>query len=116
MRWFTVGLMLLLVSACANLPSTRDQIVAAGFQKSDITYVTVTGEKRTTQNYELWRREATTQEHGLDLCLVPLTADAGYMWRLTVTVENREEWSYQSAARRVGVDCVTTPPLPQEPA
>lgn len=111
MKWLAVALTLLVVPSCANLPSTRDEIVAEGFQLSDVTYVTVAGERRKVQNYELWVRTARTPKNTLDFCIVPLIGYAGYTWRLTVFVDDGEAWSYESRQRQNGIDCVTTPVL-----
>ncbi len=113
MRWSAVVAILLLTASCSHLPSTRDQIVAQGFRQSDMSHITVTGETRHTDDYELWFRQLEGPRGAMDFCLVSKKGPTVYQWRMTVFVDNAERWSYESVKQMSKIDCVTTPVLPE---
>lgn len=74
--------------------------------------------QRKTDNYEIWWKETREGGRVAEFCLVPKIGYAGYIWQIRVYVDRREVWEYQSApfgsrVRPEGIDCTTTPLLPE---
>jgi len=113
---------LVILAGCAGLVTDVASLQAQGYKKSPMTFVTATGEQREMTNCDLWvkvtRPEgASAHEAGqiVHACLVPKTSGAGFDWRLTVYVDDKDTWSYESGRGpfRQWIDCTTSRPLPE---
>ncbi len=97
---------------CAGLITDVDSLRNQGYQLLVRAHMPGSG---------LWGKETRDPERRAHYCLVPpsdLTA-AGYQWAMAVDIDGVETWTYESGsfgpdpARRTGIDCTTTGPLPE---
>lgn len=115
-----LGLAPLLLAGCGWALMDVERLGAEGYRKSTMTYISPSGGRREVENYELWTKESQEGGRTLRLCLVPKVVGAGYNWRVTVFVEDKETWSYESGSlhgkpqtlQRV-VDCTVSRLLPE---
>jgi len=110
---------LFLLVGCAGAIRSADDLKNQGYQKSNLVYAAVTGERREPDRYEVWSKEFRENGRVVRFCIVPQVPHAGYQWAINVYVDDREVWThdagYETSARaglRTGVDCVSSPPLP----
>jgi len=125
----TVGgvfLALITIAGCVaptvySLPSTMEQLQAGGYTRSRTIGTTAIGEQRESTNYEIWWKEFRQQGRIRHFCFVPgpgITG-AGYNWKITVFVDDRQAWEYQSGplegkpSRQTGISCAESSPLPE---
>jgi hypothetical protein len=109
----------ILLVGCAGVPTTVDSLRAEGYQQIRMVAITQTGERRETRNYTLWMKETREAGRRVRFCLMPMIAEAGYNWRITVYIDDKETWTYESGPlsgqplMRVGIDCTISPSLPE---
>jgi hypothetical protein len=121
-----VRLMLLMIAGCAAcavypLPSTVDQLQARGYTSSHTFSTTAMGERRENLDYAIWWKEFRGQGRIRHFCFVPgpMFTSVGYNWKITVAVDDRQVWEWQSGAfqgrppTEKGISCTETPPLPE---
>jgi hypothetical protein len=120
MRLTTIVLLVLLIGCTHyNYPHSIDGLKAEGYTRHEGAYVSVTGERKKQQEYEVWSKETRDDGRRLHVCVVPLWAIAGYTWSVTIAVGGREAWTYDygttstQPALRSGISCVTSDPLPE---
>ncbi len=68
----------------------------------------------------LWKETTWPEGRHVNFCIVPKWAGSGFSWRVVVSVNDKEAWTYDSLEtpeRRVlrGMDCVASPTLPDGP-
>jgi hypothetical protein len=111
--------LLVLFAACASVPTDTASLQAQGYKKLALTFVTGSGERRESPNYEVWWKDTRDADRRTHYCLVPKISGSGYNWRITVFVNEKEAWSYDSGglagrpAVKQGIDCTTSPALPE---
>jgi hypothetical protein len=107
MRALVVALVFL--AGCAGTAMDLETLKAEGYQRT-----------REVEHYELWVKE--TQEAGrtVRVCLAPKIEGTSYNWYLTVLVDGKDTWSYQSlqlsakpGGLRRAIDCAASPTLPE---
>lgn len=108
--------------ACAHVPMDRDGLQAESYQQIPVTYMGPSGERHEVEDYELWVKEIREAGRTLGVCLVPRREGIGYQWGVTVFVDAKATWSYESypmtglvpggASLRRGIDCTVSRPLP----
>ncbi len=116
-----VALALILLGGCARVAMDLETLQAQGYQRFPVMFLTPSGEWREEPKYELWVKESRADERSVRLCLVPKIQGAAYHWAVTVYVENRDAWSYESGQLaglpyiRQRIDCTVSRPLPEGP-
>jgi hypothetical protein len=120
MRLATLALLLMFFGCTHyNYPFSVDALKEQGYKDSKISYVSTSGERRVNENYQVWWKEIQEGGRRVHLCVVPVRSYAGYAWRATVFVDDKEQWSYDSGPGSgkpsnllQGVSCATSGPLP----
>ena len=113
-----LAIVLIFLGGCAGVAMSVETLREQGYQRIRTMFVTATGELRESDLHELWVKESRDEGRRAHYCLVPKTA-AGYNWRITVYVDDKETWEYESGplsgrpSVRMGIDCTVSPPLPE---
>ncbi len=115
-----VALSVILLGGCAGAMMNLDALRTQGYQRVRGGYVTATGELR-EPDYEVWWKETRDGERKGHFCVVPAPTltSMGYNWAITVTIDDKEAWTYQSGplegrpSNRTGIDCTVSGPLPE---
>jgi len=104
----SVAFLLLFLAGCASIQDVR-VLQIQGFQ----SVVEAEG-----PNYELWAREIQEGGRRVHLCLAPKVLVQEYYWFVSVQVDGKEEWRYNSGMVYGGlaparpIDCTVSRPLP----
>ena len=116
-----VALALILLGGCAGVAVNVETLQGQGYQRFPVVRPTPGGGWHEEPKYELWVQESRADKRTVRLCLVPKISGAGYHWAVTVNVENRPAWGYESGQFaglpfiRQRIDCTVSGPLPEGP-
>lgn len=111
---------LLLLVGCAGTLMDAETLRAEEYERSPVMVISPTGALGEAELYELWVKESREGGRIVRACLVPGVEAVAYNWYLTVLVDGKETWSYQSgplagksvALKRL-ISCAVSPPLPE---
>lgn len=104
-----IATLLTVLAGCAGMDMNVETLKAEGYKRS-----------READRYKLWVKEDRGPERTVRACLVPKVEAAAYYWYLTILVDGRDTWSYESGplpgksealSRRIS--CAVSPPLAQ---
>ncbi len=105
----SIATLLILLAGCAGMDMNVETLKAEGYERS-----------REAERYELWVKEDHGPRRTVRACLVPKVEAAAYNWYLTVLVDGKQTWSYQSGplsgmseALSWRIRCAVSPPLPK---
>ncbi len=119
MTLLVLGLTLLV--GCAGRGIDAETLRAQGYQHMPILIFsgTARGERQAAPEYEFWAKETTDAERRVHLCLIPKVRATEYNWRVTVSIDGKEVWSYERSTvqgtpdMRSPTACAVSPPLPE---